>query len=190
VRRAVRGQDFDDVADVAALVRTRVELAVAVCSCAAFTEAVVGVGVDDAVLREAFEIATARLDGLAAVENDGWDAGARELVRAEDAGGSGTDDDDGWAGGLAEGRAAQGVVGFGDADHVVEADATAACVDGTCADFDRREFFGGGADLGGELARDGGRVVGLVELELDGVVAIGLEYRRQLRSSSFESEGR
>jgi hypothetical protein len=142
------------------------------------------------VLGEAFEIATAGLDGLAAVENDGGDPGARELVRAEDAGWACTDDDDGWAGGFAEWGAAQSVVGFGNADHVVEADAAAACVDRTFADFDRREFFGGGADLRGQLARDGGRVVGLVELELDGVIAIGLEYRRQLRSSSFESVGR
>ena len=51
-RSAVANQDFDDVADAAALVRARVELAVAVRTRAALAEAIVAVGIDLAATSE------------------------------------------------------------------------------------------------------------------------------------------
>ena len=71
----------------------RVELSVAPGACAAFSEAEVGFGVDDAVAHEARDIFGARLDRLSAVEQDGPEASLGEDERGEDATGTGANDD-------------------------------------------------------------------------------------------------
>ena len=70
-----------------------VELSVAPGARAAFSEAEVGFGVDDAVAHEPRDIFGAGLDRLSAVEQDGPEASLREDECGEDAAGTGTDDD-------------------------------------------------------------------------------------------------
>ena len=82
-RRAVQREQLQHVAHAAALVRTRVQLAVAVRPRASLAEAVVAVAVDHAVAIQPFQVVTPRLHALAAVDDDRADAVAREPVGAE-----------------------------------------------------------------------------------------------------------
>jgi hypothetical protein len=84
-RSAVQRQDLQDVAHVTPLVRARVQLAVAIGPRAALPEAIVAVGVDTAPAGQSLQVATARLNRLAAVDDDTGDTGAGELIRAEQA---------------------------------------------------------------------------------------------------------
>ena len=136
IRCAVTGQHLDDVANVAAFVRPRVQLAVGVGAGTAFAEAIVAVEIDDAVLGEALEITPSRLHGLAAIDDDRRDPTPRELVRAEQTGGPATDDHDGWAGYVAERRPAQRL-GRRRADDDMKPDPPATSVDRPLANFDR-----------------------------------------------------
>ena len=67
----MKREDLEHLANTAALVRARVEFAVAVGSRSPFPKAVVAVGVDAAVAKERLQIMSARLDGFAAVEHCG-----------------------------------------------------------------------------------------------------------------------
>ncbi len=94
--RVVADEGFVDAAHVATLGGARVEFAVGVGASAAFAEAVVGVFVDGAEVGaiEGAEIEAARIDGLAAIDDDRRDAHARELVGAEQAARAVAHDDD------------------------------------------------------------------------------------------------
>ena len=191
VGRAVDGEDLDDVAHVAALVRARVELAVGVGACAALAEAVVGVGIDAAVLGQALQVSAPRLDRLAAVDDHRGDAGARQLVGAEQAGRPAADDDDRVArgGGVEEGRAADRRAARG-ADDDVEAHAAAARIDRALADLDRRQRRERRAELlrrACRRARPGRRP--RRGSSASGVVDLGVE-QGQLTSSSSRSSPR
>src|SRR5262249_6607001 len=82
-RRPVQGEDLEHVAHRAALVRARVELAVAVCASAPFTEAVVAVRIHAATAGEALQVAPPGLHRLASIKHDRAEAGTGQLIGAE-----------------------------------------------------------------------------------------------------------
>src|SRR5690606_20981432 len=85
LRRAMSGEDFEHVAHVPSFVRPRAQLADTTGSRAAFTEAVVAVGVHGVLARQALEISTTGMNGFAPVEHDAGDTLPGEFVRAEHA---------------------------------------------------------------------------------------------------------
>jgi hypothetical protein len=86
--RAVQRQDLDHRANVAPLVRTGVEFAVAVRTRAALAEAVVAVWVHVAVKVQSLEVPASRLHAFAAFDDQRSDAAPRELVGAKQARGA------------------------------------------------------------------------------------------------------
>jgi hypothetical protein len=86
-------EDFQHIANIAALVGSRVQLAVAVGSRTALTEAVVAVDIDNPFLIQTPEIEASRLHLATAIDHDRRDAVPREFVTAEQPGWPVADDD-------------------------------------------------------------------------------------------------
>ena len=91
---AMLAEDGEDAAHVAALGGAGVELAVGVGAGTALAEGVVALRVDEALARDEGDILLALMDILAPLEDDGAQASLYQAQGSEEAGGTGSDDDD------------------------------------------------------------------------------------------------
>ena len=78
-------EDLEHITHRAPLVRSRVELAVAIRSRTAFAETVVAIGIDPPLAIEERDVATPRLDTLSAFDDPAGNPVTRQLVRAKQA---------------------------------------------------------------------------------------------------------